>query len=1332
MLKRILGLDLGISSIGWTITEIDDNENKSNDLFNNDINTPSFKIIDCGVRLFDEPISKDSSGKATGTSNSVRREKRIGRKRLKRKKLIMIALKQLLIDKGLATKEELGLYINNKNKIDNNLLMLPKNDSRKNKDIWQLRSEVLERELNDFEICRILLHIAKHRGPDFEKNTTLKDLEDLQKMETEKQKSKKDDSESAKMKKSMVDLKLKYFKAKTEDNNITIGKLIFEDREKVKDINNQDKYKNDHIIYREKDKIRNTSDKYTYIISREFLREEIDKIFEIQSKYKNSSINKLDKEVIKNLIFNETETQNIDSMIGFCELEFKTIKQTKINRKGKKVEYEIIDEKNSERRLSRDTFTGQLFSAINAIVNLKVKSNDYNGLLIDYINKNDKKDAIKQILELAIFNKDNYRTELSYSQLKKNFLSDDFLFCNLSYKAKQNNKGKELTEEEIIKKAEDTKFISFESLFRLNKFLLKYEDWQDIIQEINNIDKIIDFYYNEDLINFDKILKIDQLIEIIHLNNSTNAIKKLKDLNYSDDFIQDVIKFNFSKTSHLSYKAIRKILPYMLRGEQYANALEKIPEYKRKFEKEKDYYLKDYAELELVKNPVVRRIFAETKKVINALIRKYKINNKTAFHQINIETTRQLKDFFSKKAQTSKRDSNSKEDLKKEYLELLGLSEDTQVSSNEIFKFKLLKQQDFKSIYTGLTFMENNYKKNACELIRNNSIFLQVDHILPYHRSFDDSQNNKVLVYWDENQEKGDRTPFEWFKSKYKDENTFNKEWNIFKDRVLKCNALTKEKRSNLLNKVFAEQEIDFQARNLNDTGYVSKFLATYLDRHLKFLEIDNLKNHVQRRSGILTATLRDCWSDEFDYESKCFSELENFLLKNIFQEKENIDKNGEVWNIYTINRNQIKSEKSKEKIGWTICEEEKNKIIEFFNKNKIVQENFILEKLLELIADYGSYKEFTTKSQIIQKIKQSMKWGGFWSKENKDRDLSDKHHALDAILISLADQGMVQKLSVCNSIEKEKLIKVLKTDPNNKEAIKNQNKNFKRIIKKIFKAPIVNDKIDDNSKKIRDYIEEFLEERKIKEDNEYFEDYLKELQLNPDKKISRKCRLFISRASNNKISGKLFDDNVSTLKKSDKKPIEDKIGIIDEFDNNNQKRNKTDCFNFVNSQSWARADIFEKINKNKLQFFVVAIYKNNLNSNLEINNKIKEITINDKVINTFKDEFIVGKKEKDGTNLKLDNTYNFKFSLYRNNLILLMDKNHIAFGWYRATDPTDARIKFNNITNKISSDNTDRMSSLNLSIFKKFQVDPLGYINEVKQEKRQGIIEKKCKKQKN
>ena len=150
---------------------------------------------------------------------------------------------------------------------------------------------------------------------------------------------------------------------------------------------------------------------------------------------------------------------------------------------------------------------------------------------------------------------------------------------------------------------------------------------------------------------------------------------------------------------------------------------------------------------------------------------------------------------MSKKKNTLKRDSNSSENLKKEYLEILKKSEDTFVSSNEIFKFKLLKQQDFKSIYTGKSFMETENKKDACELIRDNSSLLQIDHILPYSRSFDDSQNNKVLVCSDENQKKGDRTPYEWFKEKYKDEKEFNEKWNKFKENVLKCSGFTKEKK---------------------------------------------------------------------------------------------------------------------------------------------------------------------------------------------------------------------------------------------------------------------------------------------------------------------------------------------------------------------------------------------------------------------------------------------------------------------------------------------------------------------------------------------------------
>ena len=39
---------------------------------------------------------------------------------------------------------------------------------------------------------------------------------------------------------------------------------------------------------------------------------------------------------------------------------------------------------------------------------------------------------------------------------------------------------------------------------------------------------------------------------------------------------------------------------------------------------------------------------------------------------------------------------------------------------------------------------------------------VQVDHIIPFSRSADDGYNNKILVFADENQKKGNKTPFEY------------------------------------------------------------------------------------------------------------------------------------------------------------------------------------------------------------------------------------------------------------------------------------------------------------------------------------------------------------------------------------------------------------------------------------------------------------------------------------------------------------------------------------------------------------------------------------------
>lgn len=63
----------------------------------------------------------------------------------------------------------------------------------------------------------------------------------------------------------------------------------------------------------------------------------------------------------------------------------------------------------------------------------------------------------------------------------------------------------------------------------------------------------------------------------------------------------------------------------------------------------------------------------------------------------------------------------------------------------------------------------------------------EVDHIIPYSRCFDDSNANKVSVLKRENQNKGNRTPFEWFGSN-------DKRWEEFTSYVTTLKIRKKRK----------------------------------------------------------------------------------------------------------------------------------------------------------------------------------------------------------------------------------------------------------------------------------------------------------------------------------------------------------------------------------------------------------------------------------------------------------------------------------------------------------------------------------------------------------
>ena len=113
--KLVLGLDIGIASVGWGIINIENDE-----------------IIDCGVRLFPERNAKE---------NQKRRAKRSSRRLLRRKGNRISDLKNLLKEEKI---------------IDSNFKYLD--------DPYTLRAKGVRSKLENDELATAILHIAKRRG----------------------------------------------------------------------------------------------------------------------------------------------------------------------------------------------------------------------------------------------------------------------------------------------------------------------------------------------------------------------------------------------------------------------------------------------------------------------------------------------------------------------------------------------------------------------------------------------------------------------------------------------------------------------------------------------------------------------------------------------------------------------------------------------------------------------------------------------------------------------------------------------------------------------------------------------------------------------------------------------------------------------------------------------------------------------------------------------------------------------------------------------------------------------------------------------------------------
>ncbi|MDA8229890.1 MAG: type II CRISPR RNA-guided endonuclease Cas9 [Magnetospirillum sp.] len=131
---RVLGLDVGIASVGWALLE-----------FANEPEQEAGRIVALGTWMFDAPEEKGSTG--TKLKSAMRRTFRAQRRVVARRAQRMSQIRALFHQSGLTAGRQRDALA-----------------GTPNHNPWALRIEALRRRLTPHELAVALGHIARHRG----------------------------------------------------------------------------------------------------------------------------------------------------------------------------------------------------------------------------------------------------------------------------------------------------------------------------------------------------------------------------------------------------------------------------------------------------------------------------------------------------------------------------------------------------------------------------------------------------------------------------------------------------------------------------------------------------------------------------------------------------------------------------------------------------------------------------------------------------------------------------------------------------------------------------------------------------------------------------------------------------------------------------------------------------------------------------------------------------------------------------------------------------------------------------------------------------------------
>lgn len=566
---------------------------------------------------------------------------------------------------------------------------------------------------------------------------------------------------------------------------------------------------------------RNKQGDYGKALSRSLLAEELRMLFECQRKLGNSHTNhEFEIRILGNgdknsgLFWQQKPALAGDTllkMLGHCTFE--------------KEEY----------RAPKESFTAERHVWLTRLNNLRI--------VVDGITRSLNSNERSIALNLPYQQSGDFTYKQLRAALVKCGLTNSFHFTGLAYpseKQKNEEKAKDPEDEEL------TKLPAWQKLRKKLKEKDLEAEWRQIsIAALDGKPELLDriacvlSIYKEDE-------EITRELQKLELSNKTALIEALCEI-------------SFKEFHALSLKVLYKIVPFMEQGLRYDEACEKAGYHHSQLHdpgrdeykylppfytgRDKDGRMLFNKDMDIPRNPVVLRALNQARKVVNALIHKY-----GSPHSVHIEMARDLSKPFNERKKVEKEQSEFRERNEKDKAKF---TEEFNIAGTpkgkEFEKYQLYREQLCKCAYSQETL--------DIHRVLFEQGYAEIDHALPYSRSFDDSKNNRVLVLSRENRNKGNRTPYE-----YLDGTSNSERWRLFEVFVNTNKSYRQAKRNRLLKKDFGvENAEDFRERNLNDTRYICRFFKNYVERYLQLHEESKAKRCVVV-SGQLTAFLRARW----------------------------------------------------------------------------------------------------------------------------------------------------------------------------------------------------------------------------------------------------------------------------------------------------------------------------------------------------------------------------------------------------------------------------------------------------------------------------------------